>query len=346
MTDGPEIIFDLRDGIAEVTLNRPHALNALTLDMVRAFDPQLAAWAEDDTVRAVVVRGAGDKAFCAGGDIQKLYDSDPGSAIRQEFFREEYRLNRRIHNYPKPYIAIMDGITMGGGVGLSVHAGIRIAAENTMFAMPETGIGLFPDVGGSWLLPRLPGEIGMFMAMTGARLKAADCVYAKICDALIPSDSHDGFIAALRGGEGIESAVKEHSVSPGDSSIAGYREAIDRCFAGSSVERVMLALESEGGDWAEKQVSIMETKSPTSQKVSFRQLREGAQLDFDDCMIMEYRMTQEFMKGGDFFEGVRAVVVDKDMSPQWSPALLAEVSDSDVSRYFAPLGDDDLTYPD
>ena len=178
MNSDAEILFDVRDGIAEVTLNRPHALNALTLDMVRVFDPQLKAWETDDSVRAVVVRGAGDKAFCAGGDIQKLYDGGPRSQITQDFFREEYRLNRRIHNYPKPYIAIMDGITMGGGVGLSVHGDTRIAADNTMFAMPETGIGLFPDVGGSWFLPRLSGEIGMYLAMTGARLKAADCVHA------------------------------------------------------------------------------------------------------------------------------------------------------------------------
>ena len=172
--------------------------------MVRVFDPQLAAWETDDAVRAVVVRGAGDKAFCAGGDIQKLYDGGPRSPITQDFFREEYRLNRRIHNYPKPYIAIMDGITMGGGVGLSVHAGTRIAADNTMLAMPETGIGLFPDVGGSWFLPRLPGEIGMYMAMTGARLRPADCVYAEICDAYMPSDRHDDFIAELRAGAAVD----------------------------------------------------------------------------------------------------------------------------------------------
>lgn len=346
MTDDPEILFDLRDGVAEVTLNRPQALNALTLDMVRVFDPQLAAWEADGAVRAVVVRGAGDKAFCAGGDVQKLYDSAPSDAIRQEFFRKEYRLNRRIHNYPKPYVAIMDGITMGGGVGLSVHGSTRIAADNTMFAMPETGIGLFPDVGGSWFLPRLPGEVGMFMALTGARLRAADCVYAGICEAYIPNDRHDEFIAAVRRGESLEEVMERLSEMPEEAPLSTHREVIDRCFAGNSVEEIVSALEAESGEWSEKQLSIMSGKSPTSQKISFRQLREGARLDFDDCMRMEYRMVQGLMEGGDFFEGVRAVVVDKDMSPKWSPAALADVSESEVARYFAPLGDLDLTFPE
>ena len=346
MNAAPEIEFDLRDGIAEVTLNRPQALNALTLDMVRVFDPQLAAWETDDRVRAVVVRGAGDKAFCAGGDVQKLYDSPPPDPMRQVFFREEYRLNRRIHNYPKPYIAIMDGITMGGGVGLSVHAGTRIAADNTMFAMPETGIGLFPDVGGSWFLPRLPGEIGMYMALTGARLRAADCVYAGICDAYVPNDRHDHLVAALRTGMEVSDAVKQHASAPGDPALAAVRAQIDRCFAGASVEAIMAALEADGSEWATKQLGIMAGKSPTSQKVSFRQLREGATLDFDGCMVMEYRMSQAFMANRDFFEGVRAVVVDKDMAPQWMPATLADVSAADLDGYFAPLGAEDLTFPD
>ena len=345
MTDDPEILFDLRDGVAEVTLNRPRALNALTLDMVRVFDPQLAAWEGDGAVRAVVARGSGDKAFCAGGDVQKLYDGRPGCAVHKEFFREEYRLNRRIHNYPKPYVALMDGITMGGGVGLSIHAGTRIAADNTIFAMPETGIGLFPDVGGSWFLPRLPGEIGMFMAMTGVRLKAADCVYAGICDAYIPNDRHDELIDVLRGGSGVEEVVARFSEVPGEAPLAEQRDAIDRCFAGDTVEAIIAALEREDSEWAEKQLSIMAGKSPTSQKISHRQLRMGSRLNFDDCMIMEYRMSQHLMEGGDFFEGVRAVVVDKDMSPKWSPAALSDLSERDVEKYFEPLGNRDLTFP-
>lgn len=346
MSDTAEILFGLRGGVAEVILNRPKALNALTLNMVHILDPQLRAWESDPDVNVILIRGAGEKAFCAGGDIQKLYDGGPESEITQVFFRDEYRLNRRIQNYPKPYVAIMDGITMGGGVGLSVLGGTRIAGDTTMLAMPETGIGLFPDVGGSWFLPRLPGEIGMFMTMTGARLKAADCVYAGICDAYIPDDRHDDFIAALREGGPLGETVDQFTGSPGDAPLRAHREAIDRCFAGDSVEAIVTALEAEGGEWAEKQLSIMAQKSPTSQKVSHRQLRKGATLNFDDCMIMEYRMTQQFMKGGDFFEGVRAVVVDRDMAPKWSPASLDGVSESDVDAFFAPLGERDLTFPD
>tara|TARA_B100000676_G_C18082549_1_gene852330 strand:- start:1756 stop:2796 length:1041 start_codon:yes stop_codon:yes gene_type:complete len=345
MSAEPEIIFDLRDGIAQVTLNRPQALNALTLNMVRIFDSQLAAWELDDAVRGIVVRGAGDKAFCAGGDIQKLYEGGPKSLITQEFFREEYRLNWRIHNYPKPYIAIMDGITMGGGVGLSVHASTRIAADNTVFAMPETGIGLFPDVGGSWFLPRLPGELGMYMAMTGARLKSADCIYAEICDAYLPNDRHEDFIMALRAGERVDYALARLSIAPGPAPLAEVRDAIDLCFSGRSVEEIVMALKADGSEWSTNQLSIMAGKSPTAQKVAYRQLQEGAALDFDGCMVMEYRLSQVFMEGGDIFEGIRAVVVEKDMSPKWSPASLSDLSDADVARYFTPLGERDLTFP-
>ncbi|MEE2688171.1 MAG: enoyl-CoA hydratase/isomerase family protein [Pseudomonadota bacterium] len=346
MNENGEILFDLCDGVAEVTLNRPGALNALTLGMVRQFDLLLKDWTADDKVRAVVVRGAGEKAFCAGGDVQKLYNGGPRSPITQDFFREEYRLNRRIHFFPKPYVAIMDGITMGGGVGLSVHAGTRIAADNTMLAMPETGIGLFPDVGGSWFLPRLPGEIGMYLAMTGARLTAADCVYVKICDAFVPSDRHDDLIAALRDGMDISTDLREFACDPGPSPLVAVRETIDRCFAGDSVEAIETALTVEGSEWALEQLSIMAGKSPTSQKISFRQLRKGANLEFDACMVMEYRMSQRIMEGGDFFEGVRAVVVEKDMSPKWTPATLADLSEEDVDRYFCPLVESDLTFLD
>lgn len=346
MNEEPEILIDLRDGVAEVTLNRPRSLNALTLGMVRVLNPQLKKFAADNTVRYIVVRGAGEKAFCAGGDVQKLYEGGPGSRIAQDFFREEYQLNRRIHFFPKPFVAIMDGITMGGGVGLSVHAGTRIAANNTMFAMPETGIGLFPDVGGSWFLPRLPGEIGMYMAMTGARLKAADCVYAGICDAYVPNCHHDDLIKALRGGIDINATLKEFSRAPGPSPLAANREAIDRCFAGDSVEMIEQRLAGDGSEWAQKQLSIMAGKSPSSQKITFRQLRNGVNLEFDDCMIMEYRMAQRAMEGGDFFEGVRAVVADKDMAPKWNPAKLSEFSEQDVEKYFLPLDDGDLTFPE
>ncbi len=344
MTDDAEILFAVEDGVATVTLNRPAALNALTLGMVCAFHPKLIEWASDDAVRAVVVRGVGDKAFCAGGDIRALYDNR-GTGFTADFFREEYRLNRTIHHYPKPYVALMDGITMGGGVGVSVHARHRVACEATMLAMPETGIGLFPDVGGSYFLPRMPGATGMYIALTGDRLRPTDCVYAGIADAFVPRAQHDALVAALRA-EPVEAVLDRLKMDPGPASLEEHRDAIDRCFSGNSVEEIETALAAEDSPWAGKALAAMRGKSPLSQKVAFRQIREGAALDFDDCMRMEYRLSQHFMAGRDFFEGVRALVVDKDQKPVWRHATLDEVSDAQVDEYFAPFGDDALTFED
>ena len=344
MSDPDEIVFAVEDGVALVTLNRPAALNALTLGMVRALHPRLLDWAQDDAVRSVVVQGAGDKAFCAGGDIRALYDGR-GTAFTADFFREEYRLNRTIFHYPKPYLALMDGITMGGGVGLSVHARHRVVTEATVFAMPETGIGIFPDVGGSYFLPRMPGETGLYVALTGARLRAADCVYAGIADAFVPRDRLPRIVDALRRGEGVESTIAESREAPGESVLEANRAAIDTCFARGSVEEIESALAAEGGDWADKALLAMRSKSPISQKIAFRQIREGARLDFDACMRMEFRLSQRVMAGHDFFEGVRAVVIDKDQAPVWQPDRLNAVSDADLDEYFAPLGTEELTFP-
>jgi len=312
--------------------------------MVRLLDEQLALWENDDAIQAVIVRGAGERAFCAGGDVQQLYEDKSEKRVREKFFREEYCLNRRIHNYKKPYIALMNGITMGGGVGLSVHAGMRIASENTLFAMPETGIGFFPDVGASWFLPRLPGEIGMFIAITGARLNGADCIYAGLCDAFVPNARHDSMIAAIREGQFLDSVIREYSVRPEEAELKINREVIDRCFAAETVESILSALEFESGEWAERQLAIISGKSPTSLKIAFRQLRKGKALNFDDCMIMEYRMSQHVMAGHDFFEGVRAVVIEKDMSPKWLPSSLADLTDGDIESYFMPLGKPELKF--
>ncbi|NKB57827.1 MAG: enoyl-CoA hydratase/isomerase family protein [Alphaproteobacteria bacterium] len=340
-----DVLFSVADGIAEITLNRPAAMNALSLGMAEALMAQLSAWTKDDTVRAVVIRGAGDKAFCAGGDIRAMYDTkQTGGTLTVDFFRAEYRLNHLVFHYPKPYIALIDGVAMGGGVGLSVHAGTRIASARTLFAMPETGIGLFPDVGGSYFLPRCPGAIGMYLALTGARLRAADCRYSGIVDSYIEDDYHDDFISALRQGESVDDAVSRFSGDTGPAPLSEHKEAIDRCFSQGTVEEIQSMLEREGGPWAEKTLQIMAGKSPTSQKVARRQLRNGAAMGFDDCMVMEYRMSQHFMAGHDFFEGVRALIVDKDNAPQWQPDTLAGVDDAMVESYFAPLGADDLTF--
>jgi len=347
-----DIQFERQGAVGLVTLNRPKALNALTLPMIRAYDPQLIEWATDPQVGAVVMQGAGDRAFCAGGDIRAIYDAGRGSdaAIHRDFFREEYILNRRIHRLAKPHVALLDGITMGGGVGLSVHGSHRVATERTLFAMPETGIGLFPDVGGSYFLPRCPGEIGMYLALTGHRLKAADMVYAGIATHHVPSARLAELKAALAscdpaaGRAGVDAALAAVAADPGEPALAQRRATIDRCFAQPAVEGIIEALAGEPTEWAEATRATLLKMSPTSLKVTYRQIRLGGTLDFEACMIMEYRMIQRFMQGHDFFEGVRAALVDKDQKPRWQPASLAEVGAADVDAYFAPLGVRDLVF--
>jgi len=343
MTD--DVLFSIEGGVVEITLNRPEAMNALTLEMAQLLYERLTGWAADDTVHTVVVRGAGDRAFCAGGDIRALYDAkQTGGPLLSEFFRSEYRLNHLVYHYPKPYIALIDGIAMGGGVGLSVHAGTRIASEATMFAMPETGIGLFPDVGGSYFLPRCPGAIGMYLALTGARLRAADCLYAGIADHYVEVAQHHALVARLREGVSIDTAVGAVAGDPGSAPLAENKNTIDRCFTDDKVEAIQAALEGEETEWARKTLKIMAGKSPTSQKIACRQLRKGARMDFDACMVMEYRLSQHIMAAHDFFEGVRALIVDKDNAPQWQPDTLAATDDAVVNAYFAPLGGEDLTF--
>ncbi|WP_207478970.1 enoyl-CoA hydratase/isomerase family protein [Arenibaculum pallidiluteum] len=356
MTD--EILFERRGALGLVTLNRPKALNALNLAMIRAFSPRLRAWAEDPAVRAVVVRGAGDRAFCAGGDVLAVWEDgmaarrggDGAGALTRDFFREEYLLNHCIHHFPKPYVAVIDGITMGGGVGLSVHGSHRIATERTLFAMPETGIGLFPDVGGSWFLPRCPGRIGTYLALTGARLGAADLLHTGIATAYLPSEGVEALLADLEGAElgggapAIDVVVARHRGDPGPAAIAENRAAIDRCFGFEGIEEIIDALQREGTDWAKVTLTVLSQMSPTSLKVTLRQLRIGAGMGFDDAMRMEYRLSQACMRGHDFYEGIRAVLVDKDKTPKWQPATLEAVDDALVESHFAPLGERDLSF--
>jgi enoyl-CoA hydratase len=347
-----ELLFDRRGALALVTLNRPQALNALTLSMFRDFDARLAVWAEDPAVAAVVVAGAGERAFCAGGDVVAIYDSARGDRkVAAELFRAEYTLNRNLFHFPKPCVALIDGVTMGGGAGLSVHGSHRVATERTLFAMPETGIGLFPDVGSSYFLPRLPGELGLYLGLTGARLKAADCLYAGVATHHVESAKLPALVEALAtadwAGDGVAAAsgvIAGFASDPGAPPLAGHRAAIDRCFAGASVEEILAALEAEGGDWAEATRATLLTRSPTSLKVTFRQLRAGATLDFDQAMTMEYRLSQACVAGHDLLEGIRAMVIDKDRVPRWRPASLAEVSEAMVDAHFAPLGERDLTF--
>lgn len=342
----PEVLFEKRGRIGLITLNRPKALNALTLGMVDLMHPQLKAWAVDPSVQAVVVTGAGEKGFCAGGDIRALYDSGKaGTPYVLDFYAHEYKLNATIKHYPKPYIALLNGITMGGGVGVSVHGKLRVACENTVFAMPETGIGLFPDVGGTYFLPRLPGELGMFLALTGTRLKAADMIYCGIATHHVPAAQFPKLIEVLAENAATpEKTVAAFAADTGKAVLEERRAVIDRCFGKGSVEEILNALVAEGA-WGEELGRIMLAKSPISTKVAYRQMREGKGLEFDDCMRLEYRLTCRFMAGHDFYEGVRAVIIDKDQSPKWKPASLVQVAPADVDAYFAPLGECEIALP-
>ncbi len=338
-----EVLFERRGALGLITLNRPQALNALTLEMIHAITARLEAWADDPSVATVLIRGAGDKAFCAGGDIRALVQPD-NEAYIAGFFADEYRLNRLIFRYPKPYVALIDGIAMGGGVGVSVNGALRIATAATLFAMPETGIGMFPDVGGSYFLPRCPGETGMYLGLTGARLKAADCLDAGIADVYVAASKHAVMIERMAEGEAADAVLRDLHGPPGAAPLAEAREAIDRCFAGDSVEEIVVALEQEEGAWAAKTLEALEGKSPFALKVALRQLRLGRALAFEDCMAMEYRLSQRVVPAHDFREGVRAAVIDKDRAPRWQPPTLAEVGEEMVAACFAPLDGRELRF--
>jgi enoyl-CoA hydratase len=334
----PEVLFEVKSHAGLITLNRPRALNALTLGMIRDITASLRRWMLDDAVRHVIIRSSGGKAFCAGGDIRALYDwgrrRDP---IWFDFYRQEYQLNTLIKRYPKPYIALIDGIFMGGGVGLSVHGSHRVGTERLTFAMPEVGIGFFPDVGGSYFLPRLPGVVGTYLGLTGERLGVADTCDAGITTHHVPSERLDELADALCDSTDVGGCLAAFRADPGPARLSQHRQGIDRNFSHGGVDAIVESLEAAGSDWAKATAAELGKKSPTSLKVTFRQLREGLRLDFEECMRMEYRMAIHMRDGHDFFEGIRAVVIDKDQKPRWRPARLHEVSDADVAAYFAPL---------
>lgn len=355
MTEEAEILFSRQGGIATVTLNRPKALNSLTYEMLQQLGDKLDAWKTDPDVAAVVIEGAGEKSFCAGGDIRALYDAKQAGRtdFLAEFYHDEYVINHAIATYPKPYVALIDGYTMGGGAGVSVHGSHRVATERTRFAMPEVGIGLFPDVGGSYFLSRCPGQTGLYLGLTGAIVTAADAVYAGIATGHVASASLDGLKAALAsanwtGAEGdrdVATAVIDGFATtpdPAGAVLEENRMAIDDCFMGDSVDYILDALAAYGGDWASATVDQMSSKSPTSLKVALREIRLGKSLDLASCMVMEYRLSQSFMRSRDFWEGVRAVIVDKDKNPKWSPSVIGDVDDQEVANYFESLGDADL----
>ncbi|CCF20608.1 3-hydroxyisobutyryl-CoA hydrolase, mitochondrial [Pseudorhizobium banfieldiae] len=336
-----EVILDRVGSAAVIRLNRPKALNSLNLPMVRAIREAMEQYLDDASIKAVILTGEGERGLCAGGDIRVLYDM--GKARDPEatrFWREEFPLNYAISHYPKPYVVLMDGITMGGGVGLSAHGRHRIVTERTRLAMPETGIGYFPDVGATWLLPQAPGEVGTWMGLTGIEVDAAGAIYAGLADVLVPSDQLDALVEAIGALAGeaedgnVEATIARFTLPPGESALEKNRSVIDRCFGFDRVEDILEALADEGGEFAATTRDTMLKRSPTSLMLTLRLLRAGRQSSgLVECLEREFSAGVEILRNHDFYEGVRAAIIDKDRNPQWSPASLDEVQAESIDAY-------------
>lgn len=355
-----DVLFERVGGAGIVTLNRPSALNALNLSMIRKISPMIEQWETDPSTTMIIMKGAGNKAFCAGGDVKSITDAAKSGDYEagQEFFAEEYQLNYKIANCHVPYIALIDGITMGGGVGLSVHGMERVCTERTVFAMPETAIGLFPDVGGSYFLPRLSAHLGMFLALTGYRLKGRDVYKAGVATRMVHSNTLPYLEKELVSldsptPQDITNVLRKYHLSCDTGRERDYlilrdvEGAIRHCFTANTVEEIFQNLEKDGSDWAQEQLKILNRQSPTSLKVTHRQLVEGAKLHLDECLEMEFRIGSTCLRGSDFPEGVRAAIVDKDRNPTWNPKTLSEVTPQMVDSFFAPTpGVEDLNLHD
>jgi enoyl-CoA hydratase len=331
-----DTVIARRDGrIGRILLNRPKALNAIDLPMIRACTRALAEWHDDPHVHAVVIEGAGDRAFCAGGDIRVLrqYELDGEHHRAEEFFREEYELNLAIATYPKPYVALIDGICMGGGIGVSVHAPYRVATEHAAFAMPETAIGFFPDIGATFFLPRLPGQIGMYLGLTGARMQGADAVHAGLATHFTPRADLPALSRALA--KDGPAALGLHVAPLPAFSLALHRAAIDHCFGADGVLGIVQRLESAGDAWAAKTLDTLRTVSPSALCWTLAALRRGADLTLPQCQAAELALTRTTMRHPDFAEGVRAMVVDKDRKPRWQPARIEDVDPAAITAMFS-----------
>ncbi|CAF2509912.1 unnamed protein product [Rotaria sp. Silwood2] len=349
-----EVKFDYINKTGIILLNKPKTLNALSLPMIHQIYPKMKEWESDGKTQLVIMKSTNSKAFCAGGDIKALLaKTSEGEKLRREFFREEYKLNHLIGTYKLPYVAIINGITMGGGCGLSVHGPFRIATETTTIAMPETAIGLFPDVGGSHFLPRLPSNLGVFLGLTGYRLRGIDNFYAGIATHFVPTNKLEEIERKLveipnADHKSVNTFLDQHAkLTDSQERFSLERELsfINELFSidTEAVEIILEKLKSNGSDFALKQLAILKKMSPTSLKITFEEIKRGKNLNLKDCLIMEYRMVQNVMKGHDFFEGVRAVLVDKDNKPQWKPNSLKTVSDKEIEQYFEkPSSNEDL----
>ena len=329
-----------RGALGLLTLNRPQALNALTHGMIKAIAAQLHAWAGDEAIKAVAIRGEG-RGFCAGGDIRAVQQATiAGSDAGADLLRDEYQMNALIGAYPKPYIAIIHGICMGGGAGLSVHGRYRLADASLDFAMPETAIGFIPDVGAGYFLSRLPDEMGMYLGLTGGRVGLGDALAAGLMTHAVNRDDFDGLIERLAEGEAPEKALPSFARKAAPGPLQSHRRHIATFFSAGSVEAILERLDRDGSDFARETAQVIRTRSPTSLKLVFRQLRTARALDLKQCLAMEFRLAVRVLKAHDFREGVRAALVDKDKSPKWQPSSLAAVGNLD--DFFMSLGGQEL----
>ena len=348
----PDLIVRREGTAGVIRLNRPKALNALTLEMTREIAVALDAFEADPKVALVILEGAGDRGLCAGGDIRGLYESAKAKGdLGKIFWREEYIVNARIANYSKPYVAYMDGLVMGGGVGLAGHASYRVVTERTKLAMPEVSLGFFPDVGGTWLLSRAPGELGTYFGLTGLTMNGADAVVCRLADVLIRTSDWPALREALTSvapgidAAGVMASLKPFAVTDDIGPVARQRELIDRAFAPDSVEEIVAALEQDGSDFAQATVQAMADKSPRGLKVTLKLLRLArTSTSLQECLKREYLAALEVFDSGDFVEGVRAAIIDKDRNPAWQPPDLAGVTPDIVARYLAKR-DVELTFP-
>jgi enoyl-CoA hydratase len=327
-----------------VTLNRPKAINSLNQSMVSRLRAVLTAWEQDDAISAVVLSGAGERGLCAGGDVVAIYHSARADgAEARRFWHDEYLMNGQIGRFPKKYVALMDGIVMGGGVGVGAHANTRVVTETSKVAMPEVGIGFIPDVGGAYLLSRAPGSLGLHVALTGAPFSGADAIALGFADHYVPHDKLDALRQAIAA-NGVESAIAAHAVEPPASQLAAQRDWIDHCYAGDTVADIVAALRGHDAGPANDAANLIATRSPIALSVTLQAVRRAAKLDtLEDVLAQDYRVSSASLRSHDLVEGIRAQLVDKDRNPKWSPASLPQVSASDVEAYFAPV-DDELKF--
>ena len=339
-----EILTRVDGGVGIIVLNRPAAINSLNHPMVTAIHSALTTWARDDSVRTVMITGAGDRGLCAGGDVVAIYHSaKAGGAQARAFWFDEYRLNSVIGSYPKPYVAVMDGIVMGGGVGISAHGNVRVVTDRSKIAMPEVGIGFIPDVGGTFLLSRAPGLLGLHAALTGTPFTGADAIALGFADHYVPSERLEAFTATVAAA-GAEQAVAAHAQDPPPSQLAAHRDWIDACYAKETVIDIVAALRGHHAGPAREAAELIETRSPVALAVTLAAVRRAAALpSLDEVLIQEYRVSCASLRSHDLVEGIRAQLVDKDRNPKWSPASLAAVTAEDVQDYFSPA-DPDLTF--